>query len=276
MSSSIQSVLVETRVFPPPESFARQANISGVSAYQALLQEADRDPNGFWGRLAREKLNWTKPFTQVLDESNPPFYKWFGDGELNVSANCLDVHLTNGNAEKIALIFESDAGDVSKVTYRELHERVCKFANALKSLGYRQGDRAIIYLPMSVEAVVSMQACARLGVTHSVVFGGFSSKSLHERIVDVGASLVITADEQMRGGKAIALKPAVDEALAMGGCEAVRHCVVYRRTGGHIQWHEGRDKWMHELAAGQSAQCDPVPVNAEHPLFILYTSGSTG
>ena len=276
MSNSIESVLVETRVFPPPQDFVKQANVSGQAAYQALLDESDRDPNGFWERLARKNLTWTKPFTQVLDESNAPFYKWFGDGELNVSENCLDINLKNGNANKVAIIFEADGGEVKKVTYQQLYTLVCKFANGLKSLGYKQGDRSIIYLPMSIEAVVAMQACARLGITHSVVFGGFSAKSLHERITDVGASLVITADEQMRGGKAISLKPAVDDAFAMGGCEAVRHCVVYKRTGGKVAWDARRDVWMHELADNQSAECAPVPVNAEHPLFILYTSGSTG
>jgi acetyl-CoA synthetase len=268
--------MIETRVFPPPAEFAKQANVSQTAGYQALLEESDRDPEGFWGRLACEQLHWDKPFTKVLDESRAPFYEWFGDGELNVSANCLDVNLKNGNANKVAIIFESDSGDVQKVTYQQLYERVCQFANGLKSLGYKAGDRSIIYLPMSVEAVVAMQACARLGITHSVVFGGFSSKSLHERITDVGATLVITADEQMRGGKAISLKPAVDEALGMGGCEAVRQVVVYKRTGGKIAWDAKRDLWMHELSASQAKDCPAVPVNAEHPLFILYTSGSTG
>ena len=276
MSNQIESVMIETRVFPPPADFAKQANVSFAQGYQSLLAEADQDPDAFWGRQAREQLHWTKPFTKVLDESRAPFYEWFGDGELNVSANCLDVNLKNGNADKVAIIFESDSGEVNKVTYQQLYERVCKFANGLKSLGYKAGDRSIIYLPMSVEAVVAMQACARLGITHSVVFGGFSAKSLHERITDVGASLVITADEQMRGGRAIPLKPAVDEALAMGGCEAVRHTVVYRRTGGKIAWDPKRDIWMHELVEKQAGECAPVAVNAEHPLFILYTSGSTG
>jgi len=276
MSMSIESTLVETRVFPPPADFAKQANVSGAAGYQALLDEADRDPDAFWGRLARENLNWVRPFTQVLDESRAPFFRWFGDGDLNVSANCLDVNLSNGNADKVAIIFEADGGDVTRVTYRQLYERVCQFANGLKSLGYKTGERAIIYLPMSIEAVVAMQGCARLGITHSVVFGGFSAKSLHERITDVGATLVITADEQMRGGKSIPLKPAVDEAFGMGGCEAVRHCVVYQRTGGKVVWDDKRDVWMHELVKQQATTCEPVAVNAEHPLFILYTSGSTG
>ena len=276
VSTQIKSVLVENRVFPVFPELVRTANIPGVEAYQALVAEAEATPETFWARLAQESLTWTKPFTQVLDQSNPPFYKWFADGELNVSENCLDRHLGTETEHKTAIIFETDGGDVSHVTYRQLYERVCAFANGLKSLGYQKGDRAIIYLPMSVEAVVAMQACVRLGITHSVVFGGFSSKSIHERLVDVGASLVITADEQMRGGKAIGLKPAVDEALTMGGCEAIRHVVVYRRTGGNVQWHEGRDVWMHDVVKGQSTECAAVAVNAEHPLFILYTSGSTG
>jgi acetyl-CoA synthetase len=276
MSNAIQSVLVENRVFQPPQRASEGATIASLDAYRKLFSEAEQDLQGFWGRHGREHLVWTKPFTQVLDDSNPPFYRWFADGELNVSANCLDKHVQNGNADKIAIIFESDDGKVDKVSYADLLARVCRFANGLKSLGYKKGDRAIIYMPMSVEAVVAMQACVRLGVTHSVVFGGFSAKSLQERIVDVGATLVITADEQVRGGKVIPLKPAVEEAFGMGGCDAVRHVVVYRRTGGQVAWHAGRDLWMHEVSANQPDTCEPVAVEAEHPLFILYTSGSTG
>ncbi|NYT81883.1 acetate--CoA ligase [Alcaligenaceae bacterium] len=276
MSSEIESVLIENRVFPPFANLVKEAAISGMPAYQELCAEAERAPDEFWGRLARENLDWHKPFTQVLDESEAPFYRWFGDGELNISANCLDKHLDTPTANKTALIFESDDGKVSTVTYKELHARVCELANGLKALGHSKGERAILYMPMSIEAVVAMQACARLGIIHSVVFGGFSSKSLHERTIDVGASLVITADEQVRGGKTIPLKSAVDEALESGGCEAVRHVVVYRRTGGQVAWKEGRDLWLHDVCASQPSSCDPVPVNAEHPLFILYTSGSTG
>ena len=196
------SVLVET-VFPPPERASQGASIPSMDAYKELCAQVENDFDGFWAGQARANLKWTKPFTQVLDESDAPFYRWFGDGELNVSANCLDVHLTNGNADKTAIIFEADDGKVDRVTYRELLARVCRFANGLAKLGYKKGDRAIIYMPMSIEAVVAMQACARLGVTHSVVFGGFSAKSLQERIGDVGATVVITADEQVRGGKVI-------------------------------------------------------------------------
>ncbi len=276
MSNSIESTLVETRVFPPPESFVKQANVSGRAAYQALLTQADDDPDAFWGQMAREHLHWTRPFTQVLDESNAPFYRWFGDGELNVSANCLEANIERGLGDKEALIFEADNGDVTRVTYQALYEKVCQIANGFKQMGYQAGDRVIIYLPMSVEAVAVMQACARLGLIHSVVFGGFSSKALQERIIDVGATLVVTADEQVRGGKNLPLKTAVDEAIAMGGCEAVKHVVVYKRTGGNVAWHEKRDIWLQDLMQDQATSCAPVAVNAEHPLFILYTSGSTG
>src|SRR5262245_48697143 len=273
---NIESVLHEKRVFSPGAEIVKNAAISGMDAYRALCAEAERDFTGFWARLGKENVLWSKPFTRVLDESKAPFYKWFDDGELNASFNCLDRNLTNGNAEKTAIIFEADDGKVTRITYRELHAKVCKLANAIKSLGYKKGDRSIIYMPMSVEAVCAMQACARLGVTHSVVFGGFSAKSLQERIVDVGATLVIAADEQMRGGKAIPLKPAVDEAFTLGGCDAVKKVIVYRRTGGKVNWVEGRDVYLDEVVKGQASTCDPVWVGAEHPLFVLYTSGSTG
>jgi acetyl-CoA synthetase len=273
--ANIESVFTESRVFPPDDKFVKQANISGMEAYKKLCAEAERDFEGFWGRLAKEHVLWHKPFTKVLDESDAPFYKWFSDGELNVSYNCLDRHLKT-QPDKVALIFEADDGKVTKVTYKQLHARVCQFANALKSLGINKGDRVLIYLPMSVEAVVAMQACARIGATHSVVFGGFSAKSLQERIIDAGAVAVITADAQLRGGKEIALKPAVDEAFAMGGCEGVKNVVVYQRAGGKIDMQTPRDKWWHDVVKNQPDTCEPTWVGAEHPLFILYTSGSTG
>jgi acetyl-CoA synthetase len=273
---NIESVLHEERVFPPSAEFVRQANVSGMAAYKALCDEAERDFNGFWGRLARESVHWSKPFTQVLDESGAPFYKWYADGELNASYTCLDRNLENGNADKVAIIFEADDGKVTKITYRELHAKVCQLANGISALGFKKGERAIVYMPMSIEVVIAMQACARLGITHSVVFGGFSAKSVQERVIDAGATLLITADEQMRGGKPIALKVAIDEAFGMGGCEAVRKVIVYKRTGGSINLADGRDVWMHDVMNGQPTTCAPVPVNAEHPLFILYTSGSTG
>jgi len=268
--------LQENRIFAPPAEFVAQANVSGMAAYDKLCAEAANDYEGFWARLARENLDWHKPFTSTLDESQAPFYKWFGDGELNVSYNCLDRNLQNGNADKTAIIFEADDGQVTRASYRELYERTCKFANGLKSRGIKKGDRVIIYMSMSIEGVAAMQACARIGATHSVVFGGFSAKSLQERIIDAGAVAVITADEQMRGGKHLPLKSIVDEALALGGCECVRDVIVYKRTGGNIAFTAGRDIWLHELVATQAAECEPEWVNAEHPLFILYTSGSTG
>ena len=275
-SSAIESVLVENRVFPPSAGFAAKARISGMAQYQALCDEAERDYEGYWARLARENVVWTKPFTQVLDQSNPPFYKWFADGELNASANCLDKHMGTPVENKTAIIFEADDGKVTKVTYKEMLERVSQFANALKAEGVKKGDRVIIYMPMTIEGIVAMQACARIGATHSVVFGGFSAKAVHERIVDAGAVCVITSNYQMRGGKELPLKSIVDEALAEGGTECVKSVLVFERTPTACNMVEGRDKTFSQALEGQSTVCDPVPVGAEHPLFVLYTSGSTG
>jgi acetyl-CoA synthetase len=275
MASNIETVLQETRVFPPSPQMVKQANISGMEAYRKLCAEAEKDFDGFWARLARETLLWSKAFTEVLDESKAPFFRWFYDGELNASYNCLDRHLKT-QPDKIAIIFEADDGKVTKITYQELYREVCRFANALKARGIKPGDRVLIYMPMSIQAVVSMQACARIGATHSVVFGGFSAKSVQERIIDAGAVAVVTADGQFRGGKEIPLKPLVDEALGMGGCEAIRHVIVYKRSGSPVPMALGRDTWWHEAVKGHEASCEPTQVNAEHPLFILYTSGSTG
>ncbi len=274
--SAIESVLVENRVFPPAEAIVRAARISGMAAYEAMCKEAETDFEGYWAKLARANVVWTKPFTRTLDESNAPFYKWFDDGELNASANCLDKHIGTPVENKTAIHFEADDGQVTSVTYKELLARVSQFANALKAQGIGKGDRVIIYMPMTIEGVVAMQACARIGATHSVVFGGFSAKSLHERIIDAGAVAVVTANYQMRGGKELGLKSIVDEALAMGGCDTLKSVLVYMRTPTACNMVAGRDKTFDEVLAGQSDQCAPVAVGAEHPLFILYTSGSTG
>jgi acetyl-CoA synthetase len=274
--SAIESVMQETRVFPPSAEIVKQAAVSGMAAYEALCKEADQDYAGYWARLAREHITWKQPFTQTLDESNAPFFKWFADGKLNVSYNCLDRNVENGLGEKVAIIFEADDGAVTKVTYKDLLAKVCQFANVLKTQGIKKGDRVLIYMPMSVDGVVAMQACARIGAIHSVVFGGFSAKSVQERVVDAGAVAIITSDEQRRGGKSIPLKVVVDEAFAMGGCESIKTVVVSKRTGGNCPMVAGRDIWLHEAAAKQAETCEPEWVDAEHPLFLLYTSGSTG
>ena len=270
------SLMQENRVFNPPADFVKGAAVPGMEAYKKLCAEAEKDYDGFWGRLAKENLYWKKPFTKVLDESKAPFYKWFEDGTTNASYNCLDRQVENGLGKKNAIIFEADDGSVTNVTYQEMLERVCKMANALRKMGIKSGDRVIIYMSMSIEGIVAMQACARIGAIHSVVFGGFSAKSLQERIVDVGAVAVITADEQLRGGKALPLKVIVDEAISLGDCDKVKNVIVYKRTGGNIAMVSGRDSWMHELVANEAATCEPEWVSSEHPLFILYTSGSTG
>jgi len=239
-SSTIETVLQEKRVFPPSPAMVKQANISGMDAYRKLVAEAEKDFEGFWARLARETLAWSKPFTKVLDESKAPFFRWFYDGELNASYNCLDRHLKT-QPDKTAIIFEADDGKVTKISYQNLYREVCRFANALKAKGIQKGDRVLIYMPMSIQAVVAMQACARIAATHSVVFGGFSAKSVQERIIDAGAVAVITADGQFRGGKEIPLKPVVDEALGMGGCEAIKNVFVYKRSGSKVPMSAGRD-----------------------------------
>ena len=275
-SSAIESLLVENRVFPPADAVVKGARISGMAAYHALCAEAEHDFEGFWARLARENLIWSKPFTRTLDESAAPFYKWFDDGELNASANCLDRHMGTPAEHKTAVIFEADDGTVTRTSYRELLTRVSQFANALKAHGVCKGDRVLLYMPMTLEGVIAMQACARIGATHSVVFGGFSAKALQERIIDAGAVAVITANYQLRGGKELPLKAMVDEGLALGGCDSIKQVFVYERTATPCNMVAGRDIMFDQALQGQSSFCPAEPVGAEHPLFILYTSGSTG
>jgi len=260
----------ENRHFAPSEAFAKNA-----IAQPGLYAEAKADRLGFWAKQARE-LQWHKPFTQTLDFSNPPFAKWFADGQLNISFNCLDRHVLAGNGDRTALIFEGEPGDTKKISYAELTREVKKAANALTSLGIKAGDRVAIYLPMIPEAIIAMQAVARIGAVHSVIFGGFSAESLASRIEDADAKLVITADGGYRKGKASALKPAVDEALSAGKCPSVKNVLVVRRTHQDVDWIDGRDVEWSELVENASAEHEAEAFDAEHPLFILYTSGTTG
>ncbi|HEU4624904.1 MAG TPA: acetate--CoA ligase [Steroidobacteraceae bacterium] len=270
---SIQSVLLEERTFEPPPEFVARSQLQ-PAAVAELYARAKADPTGFWADLARNELHWHRPFTQTLDDSQAPNYRWFADGQLNVSWNCLDVHLEE-RGHKTAILFEGEPGETRKLSYRELHAEVCRFANVLKSRGVETGDRVVIYMPLVPEIVIAMLACARIGAIHSVVFGGFSAPSLKDRIEDAGAKLLITADGGKRGGHTVELKAAADKALA-AGCPTIREVIVFQRTGEPVHMEPGRDLWWHEVIEGQSPVCDPVWVDAEHPLFLLYTSGSTG
>ncbi|EAV47129.1 acetyl-coenzyme A synthetase [Methylophilales bacterium HTCC2181] len=270
----IESIHHEERIFYPPKNVIEKANVSGMDAYETICKKFADNYEEAWADLAKELLIWEKPFTKILNEDNPPFFKWFEDGKLNASYNCLDRHLTS-QPNKIAIIFEGDDGVVTEISYKDLYHRVCEFANGLKTLGLELGDRVIIYLPMTIEAVIAMQACARIGLTHSVVFGGFSAKSIQERVDDAQAKLIITADYQFRGGKKIPLKSSVDEAIAMGGCDSVKHIIALQRDKDELVLGSNDISWAN-LIHDQKNECDPVFVDSEHPLFILYTSGSTG
>jgi acetyl-CoA synthetase len=262
-------------LFPVPSDWAKKAWVDN-DKYLEMYRRSIDDPEGFWGEQG-DRLNWMKPFTKVKDVSfgeDDLHVRWYEDGTLNASANCLDRHLsTRGN--QVAIIWEGDEPDSDrKITYRDLHEEVCKFANCLKSLGIKKGDRVTIYLPMIPEIAVAVLACARIGAVHSVIFGGFSPDSIAGRIKDCDSNAIITSNEGVRGGKPIPLKASTDEALSQ--CPSIEHCIVIKRTGGDIGWVEGRDHWYHELMAEASPDCPPEEMNAEDPLFILYTSGSTG
>jgi acetyl-CoA synthetase len=273
--ADIESLLKEKRVFKPSVEFTRQANWNKktVAEYRKL---GARSPERFWAKMAKEHVSWFAPFKQVL-QWRPPFAKWFVGGKLNVSHNCLDRHIEGKNSwrkNKAAIIWEGEPGDSRVLTYGELHREVCKFSNVLKELGVKRGDRVAIYMPMVPELAIAMLACTRIGAPHSIVFGGFSAEALRDRIVDAGAKVVITADGGFRKGAAFPLKPAVDEALE--GTPEVAHVVVVERTGEPTAMREGRDRWWHELMADASPKCAAAKLDAEHPLFILYTSGTTG
>ncbi len=268
MTETLANLATESRSFPPPEQFAAQA-----VATAELYDEAAADRLGFWARQA-ERLTWSTPWTEVLDWSNAPFAKWFVGGELNVAYNCVDRHVDNGLGSRTAIIFEPENGEAETITYEQLQKRVSQAANALTDLGVTAGDRVAIYMPMIPQAVVAMLACARIGAPHSVIFGGFSAEALRSRIDDAQAKVVITSDGQFRRGSSMPLKPAVDEAVEH--CPSVEKVLVVRRTGDPVQWHEGRDLWWHDVVATASDVHEPQPFDAEHPLFILYTSGTTG
>ena len=265
---TIENLLQEDRLFPPSPDFTAQAN-----AQPGLHEEAASDPAAYWEAQARERVTWFKEPTVVLDDSNPPFFKWFTDGELNITYNCLDRHLEAGRGAKVAYYWEGEPGDERVITYQDLYDEVCRFANGLRSIGVKKGDRIAVYMGMVPELAVAMLACARIGAAHSVIFGGFSSDAIVDRVEDAGARVLITCDGAWRRGGVVDLKGAADRAMERTGL--VERCIVLRRTGNEVEMTPGRDVWWHDLAAGQEAECPPEPMNAEDLLYILYTSGTT-
>src|SRR2546428_2980449 len=272
-TTNIESVMHEARVFPPPKSFAEHAHVKSMAELEALRAEASADPEKFWSRFAESELHWFKKWDTVL-KWEAPHAQWFAGGKINISYNCLDRHLATWRRNKAALIWEGEPGDTRTLTYQQLHTEVCRFANVLKQMGIRKGDRVALYMPLIPELAISMLACARIGATHSVVFGGFSSTALIDRINDAQCKVVVTADGGWRRGNEVKLKAAVDEALKE--TPSVQSCIVVKRTGGRIHMEAGRDHWWHELSAAVNADCPAEELDSEHPLFILYTSGTTG
>jgi acetyl-CoA synthetase len=260
-------------IYEPSAEFVRRAHVKGMEEYRDLYRRAEQDPETFWAEIAEQEIHWFEKWSKVL-EWNPPFARWFADAKTNVSYNCLDRHAATHRKNKVAILWEGEPGEQRFITYQELLRLVSRFANVLKSKGYKAGDRAVLYMPMLPELPIAMLACARLGITHSVVFGGFSAEALKARIQDLGAAVVVTADGGYRRGKEVPLKPAVDEALTE--CPGVRDVIVYRRTGSETAMQAGRDHWWHELDKGASDNCPAVPLDSEHPLYVLYTSGTTG
>ena len=265
---TIENLLQEDRIFRPSPAFAEQAN-----AQPGIHEQAAADPVAYWETQARNRVTWFREPTVLLDDSNPPFFKWFTDGELNMSYNCLDRHIEAGQGGKVAYYWEGEPGDERAITYQDLYEDVCRFANGLRSIGVRKGDRVAVYMGMVPELAVAMLACARIGAAHSVIFGGFSSDAIYDRVEDAGARVLITCDGAWRRGKVVDLKVAADR--AMERTELVERCVVLRRTENDVTMKEGRDIWWHDLVEGQSTECAPEVMNAEDLLYILYTSGTT-
>jgi len=273
---TIESILKEKRLFSPPAEFAQNAQVKSFAEYQEVYERSIADPVAFWAELAQQELHWFKKWDKVLDWDNPPFAKWFVGGKINISYNCLDRHLTTWRRNKAALIWEGEPGDSRTLTYAQLHREVCQFANVIKQLGVKKGDRVAIYMPMIPEAAIAMLACARVGAPHSVIFGGFSAEALKTRLVDAEAKLVITADGGYRKDKVIPLKAEVDKALENNGAPRVDNVLVVQRTKEKIHMEPGRDHWWHDLQAGVSAECPAEEMDSEDLLFILYTSGTTG
>ncbi|MEM8611122.1 MAG: acetate--CoA ligase [Cyanobacteria bacterium P01_H01_bin.105] len=272
---AIESILHEQRLFEPPADFAKNATVSGADQYQALYDKAAADPAAFWAELAEQELHWFKPWDTVLDWQ-PPFAKWFVGGKINISYNCLDRHLDTPRRDKPALVWEGEPGDSRTLTYAELHGEVCQMANVLKDMGVAKGDRVGIYMPMIPEAAIAMLACARIGAAHTVVFGGFSSEALRDRLNDAEAKVVITADGGFRKDKAMPLKPAVDKALDGNAVPSVTNVLVVQRTQQEVDWTDGRDVWWHDVKPAAARECPAEPMDSEDLLFILYTSGTTG
>jgi acetyl-CoA synthetase len=273
ITTNIESLQTEERVFHPPTAFAEKAHVKSMAELEKLRAEASADPEEFWGRFAEGELRWFRKWDTVL-KWDPPHAEWFAGGRINISDNCLDRHLGTWRRNKAALIWEGEPGDTRTLTYQQLHSEVCRFANVLKKLGVEKGDRVALYMPLIPELAISMLACARIGATHSVVFGGFSSTALVDRINDAQCKLVVTADGGWRRGNEVKLKPAVDEALTE--TPSVKGCVVVRRTGSRVHMESGRDHWWHELVETVDTNCPAEELDSEHPLFILYTSGTTG
>ncbi|MBZ5600982.1 MAG: acetate--CoA ligase [Acidobacteriia bacterium] len=262
-----------SNVYPPPEEFAKKAHVPSMDAYRELYRRAEQNPEAFWAEVAEREIHWFEKWSKVL-EWDAPFAKWFVGAKTNISYNCLDRHITTHRKNKVAILWEGEPGEQRALTYLELHRLVCRFANVLQSRGYKAGDRAIIYMPMIPELPIAMLACTRLGIIHSVVFGGFSAEALKARIQDLGATVVITADGSYRRGKEVKLKAAVDEAVPE--CPTIQDVIVYQRTGSDTPMQIGRDHWWHELDANATEDCPALPLDSEHPMFVLYTSGTTG